>query len=56
MHAAIGDYIQRNSGAKGKVTSLSSDGTIADVYNLGTGKTETWALSLCAPRHGEHLA
>lgn len=47
--AAIGDYIRNSSGAKGKITGLSPDGTIADAFNLGTGKTETWVLSLCSP-------
>jgi hypothetical protein len=45
----VGDYIRHNSGARGKVTSLSPDGTIADVYNLGTGKADRWILSLCSP-------
>ena len=49
LSTAIGDYIRHNSGARGKVTSLSPDGTIADVHNLSTGKADTWALSLCAP-------
>ena len=49
MTAALGDYIRHNSGAKGKVTSLSPDASIADVYNLATGKTEAWVLSQCSP-------
>jgi hypothetical protein len=53
MNAAIGDYIRNNnSGSRGKVTSLSPDGSIADVYNTGTGKAETWVLSQCAPDNG----
>jgi hypothetical protein len=51
--AAIDDYIRHNSGVRGKVTGLSPDGTIADVYNLGTRKTERWALSLCSPDNDE---
>lgn len=47
--AAVGDYIRHETGAKGKVTSLSQDGTMADVFNLRTGKTETWALAFCQP-------
>lgn len=46
--AAIGEYIRNSSGVKGKVTGLSPDGTIAAVFNLGTGKTENWVLSLCS--------
>lgn len=55
MNAAIGDYIRNNSGARGKVTSLSPDGSIGDVYNLGSGKTETWVMSQCASDNDESV-
>ncbi len=42
--ATVDEY----NGVIGKVTGLSPDGTIADVYNVGTGR-ETWVLSLCSP-------
>jgi len=45
----VGEYIRHNSGARGKVTSLSPDGTIADVYNLATGRADTWPLCVCTP-------
>ena len=48
MHTAIGDYIRHNSGARGKVTSLSPDGTIADVYNLATGRADTMQSCCCS--------